>query len=191
MDILAHGLWTAALANAVNNKFKKKGMTTKVNVAYATFWGIFPDLFAFTVPFIYMLIAMATGSIRPSDISWHGEVQPAYANKFSRFDFIHNQLAHNLYDVSHSAIIFILVFATVWIMWRRPALELLGWLLHILIDIPTHSYRVYPTPLFWPVSRWEFLHGFSWTEPWFMLLNYSSLALAYYVLFRKKRSSSR
>ena len=65
---------------------------------------------------------------------------------------------------------------------------MLGWGLHILIDIPTHSYQFYPTPLLWPVSSWKF-NGFSWTTPWFIIVNYLAILLVYALLYilRKRR----
>jgi len=36
-----------------------------------------------------------------------------------------------------------LVFGTATILTRRIVYEMLGWLLHILIDIPTHSFGYY------------------------------------------------
>ncbi|OGO06343.1 MAG: hypothetical protein A2Y73_03930 [Chloroflexi bacterium RBG_13_56_8] len=38
-----------------------------------------------------------------------------------------------------------------------------AWLLHILLDIPTHSRRRMATPIFWPLSRWAF-DGLSWAD---------------------------
>jgi hypothetical protein len=64
--------------------------------------------------------------------------------------------------------------------------EMGGWLVHILCDIPTHSYRFYPTPIFWPLSSWKF-NGFSWGVWWFMLLNYSALFIVFLIIYFKKK----
>ena len=96
----------------------------------------------------------------------------------------------DLYQFSHSIVIFAAVFALVWIIRRRPSWLLLFWLLHILIDIPTHSMRFYPTPFLWPLSSYQF-NGISWGQPWFMILNYSALAAAYlFLLVRRLRRRS-
>jgi len=71
---------------------------------------------------------------------------------------------------------------------RRVPWEVGGWLVHILIDIPSHSYKFYPTPFLWPFSEWKF-DGWSWGAPIFMIINYS-LIIGVYVLFyfvNKKR----
>jgi hypothetical protein len=38
------------------------------------------------------------------------------------------------------------------ILARCIVFEMRGWLLHILIDIPTHSFRYYETRFPWPIS---------------------------------------
>jgi membrane-bound metal-dependent hydrolase YbcI (DUF457 family) len=89
-----------------------------------------------------------------------------------------------LYSISHSAVVFFAVFSIAFLIFRRPIWELGGWLFHILLDIPTHSYRFYPTPFLWPLSDWKF-GGFSWATPWFLVLNYTAI-IAVYLFHRKK-----
>jgi len=40
-----------------------------------------------------------------------------------------------LYNGTHSALVFPVCFAAVWLLLRKPPLEMLGWALHILIDV--------------------------------------------------------
>jgi hypothetical protein len=47
---------------------------------------------------------------------------------------------------------FAFVFGTIWFLSLRPVLELAGWGLHILIDIPTHRDMFAPHFL-WPPAR--------------------------------------
>ena len=56
-------------------------------------------------------------------------------------------IGHPLYPAGHSLIVFLVVFAITSIFARRIVYEMLGWLLHILIDIPTHSFSYYATPI--------------------------------------------
>lgn len=63
---------------------------------------------------------------------------------------------------------------------------MLAWGVHILVDIPTHSYRFYPTPFLWPLSGWKF-NGFSWGTPWFIVVNYGALLLTIWWLRQKKK----
>lgn len=195
MDIFAHGLWTAAAVSGLNKKLKTENKKL-LGVWWTTFWGVFPDLFAFTIPFIWIASSLIFGNLHLADIPRPHQVEPPTAPIYWA---IH--AANQLYNVSHSAIVFAAIFFLVWALrhytsllplhvHKRPPWELCGWLLHILIDIPTHSYRFYPTPILWPVSDWKFLYGFSWSVPWFMILNYSALAIVYFLLWRKKKNAA-
>lgn len=172
MDILAHSLWTAALAKAANSKMEKT-QTKKLSLLWSAFWGIFPDLFAFTIPFLVLLYNFISGTVTramfnprsqamlPESLSWIRDFTP------------------HLYSVSHSMVIFLIVFLLVWVIRKKPSYEMLGWALHILIDIPTHGHGFYLTPFLWPISNWHFTHGIQWSTGWFMILNYSCLSLVY------------
>ena len=143
-------------------------------------WGVFPDIFAFTLPFVWMFWNLIFGDMNFSDFPRPETVEPAARDTLPVF-----QLASQLYNISHSLIVFVVVFALIWVVFRRTPWEMSGWLLHILVDIPTHSYRFYPTPFLWPFSEWKF-DGFSWGVPWFIILNYSALISVYWILRRRK-----
>jgi hypothetical protein len=68
-------------------------------------------------------------------------------------------------------------------------LELLGWVFHILIDIPTHTLRFFPTPFLWPISSYC-ASGISWANRWFLLANYSALAIVSFLLWRNGRRAA-
>lgn len=176
MDIFAHGLWTGAVYKAANKKRK-----SNLNIKWAVFWGVIPDFFSFTIPFIWLFWNLATGQIYFSDFPRTHAGEPPVMDQYPVF-----RLAEILYQISHSAVIFTLVFAAAWALWRRPRLELGGWLLHILIDVPTHTYKFYPTPVFWPIFGWSF-DGISWGTPWFMAINYALIIFVYFLLRKKKR----
>jgi len=97
---------------------------------------------------------------------------------------------YQLYDISHSLIVFALIFAIVWI-WRKKPQWLLGpWLVHILVDIPSHSAEFFPTPLFWPISDFR-VNGINWGDPVIYIPNLVLLLIAYtawYVVDRRKKS---
>ena len=59
---------------------------------------------------------------------------------------------HYLYNVTHSFVLFLAVFALLWLWTKRPVWELGAWGLHVLVDIPTHSFAFFPTPFLWPLS---------------------------------------
>ncbi len=199
MDIIAHGLWTAAAYKRTNNLLEKRGEKT-LSIPWAAFWGVFPDLFAFTLPWVFILFGIVTGSINPANIPGPSSQEPPTARAFPSYIF---RLASTLYNFSHSLVIFGIIFALVyagrrWIQSKSGALlhtqrggpipwEMGGWLLHILIDIPTHSYAFFPTPVFWPLSQWKFTHGIAWSTRWFMVTNYSLLCVVYIYLYAKHR----
>jgi hypothetical protein len=182
MDILSHGLWAAAAAKGTKLSAPK---IRKINPWFAAFWGMFPDLFAFCISFVWILVKVVSGQFDRSIVPNPENLEPAATSQLWPM-----RLSLYLYNYSHSVVIFfsVLCFIVVlrYLIQKRPLLQILpfemfGWLLHILCDIPTHSYKFYPTPIFWPLWGWKF-NGFSWGVWWFMLLNYSLLALAFVVI---------
>ncbi len=101
MDILAHALWSALVAKSINLKKKHK-----LSLLKTALWGIFPDLFAFTLLFI--VLTLGTLSI----------------------------ITQVLYKFSHSLIIFSIIMLVLYVSFGKVIWEMLGWGLHILIDIP-------------------------------------------------------
>jgi membrane-bound metal-dependent hydrolase YbcI (DUF457 family) len=72
--------------------------------------------------------------------------------------------SRNLYSLTHSLAVFALVFALIWTILKRPVWVVGAWGLHILIDIPTHSVELFPTPFLWPFSDFRF-DGVEWYNP--------------------------
>lgn len=179
MDIFAHGLWTGISYGALKRKTKRP-----INVWLATFWGVFPDFFAFTIPLIYIISSTIFGSASFSDFRGHTQIEPV-AHQFPMYD-----LANTLYNYSHSLIIFALVFIIVTVIRKKVVWEMGGWLLHILIDIPTHSYKFFPTPFLWPISDFR-IDGFSWGTPIFMIINYSLIVICLFILYLTGRKQNK
>lgn len=176
MDILAHTLWTNAAAQGGNAVAKKKNKKFYINPAWAAFFGVLPDFFAFAAPFILAIYqVLFLGSTFGGLSDHHREV--------GGFD-----LAGYLYQFSHSLVIFALVFILVWVISKRPRWELLGWALHILIDIPSHAISFYPTPFLFPISEYRFPYGVQWSNKWYMIINYSALLLVWGGIIWKKYS---
>lgn len=176
MDIFAHVLWANAGARGANKIAENKSEIPDrrkfhMHPGWTAFFGVAPDFLAFTIPFvigIYQAIFLGANFGRH-----HMEV--------AGFD-----LASYLYQWSHSLVIFALVFILVWILSKRPRWELLGWALHILIDIPSHSLSFYPTPFLFPISDYRFPYGVSWGNMWYMIINYSALTLVWGGILLKK-----
>lgn len=189
MDVLAHSLWSGIITFFANLKLKKK-----MKVFWAIFWGIFPDLFSFTLLFIWIGFSLITGSYSPVDLQKVDAYEPVGMNAGTLFN-----LTNVLYKLSHSLIIFACVFLLVWgikvLLYKKfnktdglIPLVMLFWLLHISIDIFTHSYEYYPTPFLWPISDFMF-NGISWVNTTFMIINYTLIIIIYgyiYYLFRRK-----
>jgi uncharacterized membrane protein YhaH (DUF805 family) len=153
MDIVSHGLW-GSIAFGRKNR--------------SSFWmafviGMAPDIFSFGI----LWAAAMLGLSEQPDFS-HGTPPESTIPQY----------VHHLYNVTHSFIIFLAVFFLVWFLLKRPLWELGAWGLHVLVDIPTHSYAFFPTPVFWPLSDWKF-NGWQWMTPSILIPNFVLLSLLY------------
>lgn len=167
MDILSHGLWGGIIFGRKNKK---------------SFWvsfvfGIGPDFLSFGILFLERLIRSAfTGT-------WHiRSGKPDLAEI--------PQYVSGLYDITHSFVIFILVFCIVWVLFKRPIWEMLAWPFHIFLDLFTHSTEFFPTPYLWPFAFTP-INGIPWSTPIIFFTNVGFLILIYAVYwYRKKRYAS-
>ncbi len=176
MDVFAHGLWTW-----LTSKFANLKLRIKLNTKLTVFFGVLPDIASFAPLFIWMFFNMVLGSFSFANIPHPVDMEPAAQDTLFIF-----KLTSLLYSITHSLIIFIIIFLAIFLIKQKPFLPLLGWLFHIIIDIPTHSYKFYPTPFLWPLSSWKF-NGFSWGNKWFMIANYSLILIACLLIRRMKR----
>jgi len=172
MDILAHGLWTNVMYKVIPNTQKDRKITR-----WGIFFGIFPDLFAFTPVFTDVFFRLIFFGQRlhfgpPED---NGQTIPL------------DNLTHHLYNLSHSLVVWALVFALAWLIFRRLPWVLLGWALHICIDIFSHNSHFFATPFLWPISNFH-VEGWSWGSPVFMIVNYSLLLILYIFLVPRLKS---
>lgn len=170
MEIVAHGLWAAAAAITA-----KRSMRADVAIGWTVWWGTFPDVLAFGPSFAAGLWLRIAGGLEPASLQ--GGHLP------------HVHLGLPLYPIGHSLLAFLLVFGTTAILGRRIIVPLLGWLLHILIDIPTHSFSYYATRFLWPISDYR-VDGIAWWTPWFWISTYVGLAIVYCLMWRKGWLSS-
>lgn len=158
MDIFSHAFWAAGIFKILNLKgFKFK-------VWKAALWGIFPDLFTFTIPFIFGFVSMIfLGSSLPHSVF-------SETSLLFKFTMI-------LYGLSHSIIIFLLVVLLLYLIFKKIYWVMFGWLIHILVDIPSHG-QEWATPFLWPFSS-PVLGVSWWMNRWVIALNYSLLLLVY------------
>lgn len=177
MDFLAHGLWAGIIGQVANNK---KITKKPLKIKWFVFWSIIPDFFAFSTLFIWLFGNLLLSGFDLAKLPHPSGMEPAVQNNLLIF-----RLTNFLYNSSHSLIIFLMVAGLVAFFRKRILWEATGWLVHILIDIPSHSYKFYPTPFLWPLSEWK-LYGFSWANPWFMIVNYSLIVIIYFLLYRRR-----
>lgn len=166
MDTLAHGLWAGLLA--------KGNQKTKSVTWWTIFFGTFPDLLGFGWVFVYIFYQKIFLNI--STTFGPGAVIDPFISLWSNYT----------YAWGHSLLVWGLVFTLVYFLTKKVFWPFFGWLLHILVDIPTHTIEFYPTPFLWPLSEYRF-NGFSWGQGWFMIFNYGSLLLVFlYLKFDKQ-----
>lgn len=164
MDIVSHGLYGGVAF----------GRRSRASYWTAFLIGILPDLLSFGILTVLTALRLVSGP------DWgDGVPNPAAVPMF----------VHRLYDVTHSLVVAALVIAFVWYVAGKRMVELFAWPLHILVDIPTHSSRFFPTPFLWPLSDFH-VDGVSWGTPWVYYTNVAVLVvlyLHYYVTKRRRK----
>jgi membrane-bound metal-dependent hydrolase YbcI (DUF457 family) len=88
--------------------------------------------------------------------------------------------AQSLYSATHSLVLFTLAFFLMWAVMGKPVWLVGAWGLHIIIDIPTHSLALFPTPFLWPVSDFK-VDGVDWSNPLVLGTNLLLLVVVYYL----------
>lgn len=166
MDIIAHGLSTAAAAVAA-----RRGAQRQIRVGWVLFFGVFPDLVAFTIPACLRTWWWLTG---------------ASPSLLPQANGPHFEWVWDVYNCGHSLLVFALFFAVLSLVMRRPVLETLGWLLHILLDVFTHR-GMFAIQFLWPVSAVHF-DGIRWETPWLLGGTYAALLGVWLLLWRSARS---
>ena len=166
MDVFSHGLWGGIAL----------GRPSRKSYWMAFGFGVAPDLLSFGLVFAGGLwlhgFEFLRGIGRPPDAS----LIPAYV--------------YHLYNVTHSLVVFGLVFGAVWLLRGRPLLKMGAWGLHLGMDIFTHSNAFFPTPFLWPLSDARF-DGLPWTDLRIFVPNVLLLALLYAWFFWKRRKKTR
>src|SRR3989344_4151023 len=122
MDVFAHGLWAGAAAKAANKNSAIVGKIKKpLKVWRMVFWGVFPDIFAFTLPFVWMFWNLVFGGMKFSNFPRPETVEPAVRDTLPVF-----QIASGLYNISHSLIVFIVIFGLTAVLLRSKLRKRFG-----------------------------------------------------------------
>jgi membrane-bound metal-dependent hydrolase YbcI (DUF457 family) len=165
MDILSHGLYGGI---AVGRKSRR-------DYLIAFFFGIAPDLFSFGPYFLTRILGFAT---------WSAHMEPPSAAMIPSY-------VHALYNITHSFVVYAVFFFVLWWLGKRTlALLTLGWPLHILVDIPTHSEKFFPTPFLWPASHFH-VDGVSWGQPMIFIPNVLLIISLYAYWYYTRRSGTK
>lgn len=175
MDVVAHTLWT-------NVVFYAKYAQDRRRRYLAAFFGVLPDIVAFAPAFVVMLWQRVFDSVTVSNYL------AAYINPSGLHAF-----AVEAYNYTHSLVIslgvFILVSVILSARAKKPVAywSVLGWSLHIVIDIFTHQLEFFPTPFLFPFFDYHNPYGISWAHPTFMAINYACLIIAYLIIWRYQK----
>jgi hypothetical protein len=177
LEILAHGLWAGAAAVALAPRQRP--------VRKVWWWtvvlGVMPDLG-------HMLPVTGWAVTTLSSADWW-QYATALPGQEPPMPETVRLWAHHLHCALHSAVVAALVTTVVW--WRSSSfwLPLMGWWLHIVIDVFTHSAEFFPSPVFYPLTYWGF-DGLAWNSPTFLFANYLGLAFVWGLLWRARRRAS-
>ncbi|HEY0221145.1 MAG TPA: hypothetical protein VGC58_02905 [Candidatus Paceibacterota bacterium] len=162
MDILSHGLYGGVAF----------GKRSKRDYIISFLFGVGPDLFSFGILFVSIILGF-------SDMSF-GKIEPPNYPVIPEY-------VHHLYNLTHSLVLYGIFFATLWFLGKKSFSKLtLGWPLHILVDIPTHSSAFFPTPFLWPASSF-YINGIPWSEPYIFFPNVVVLVSLYTYWYLKKK----
>jgi hypothetical protein len=165
VDILAHALWAGIGVTLARRRWKVTRRTAVITVGLA----VLPDVMHLLPIIAWWLFGDGTfAAIKAYAIAAPGEepMLPPLVNLWS----------HHLHCIMHSAIVAGAVTAMSWVITRSLWIPLLGWWSHIVIDVFTHSASFYPVPVLYPITERGF-DGLAWNTPWFMVLNYLTLAI--------------
>ncbi|RJO59826.1 hypothetical protein C4546_00100 [Candidatus Parcubacteria bacterium] len=151
MDVISHGLWPWFIFN------RKKNWRW-----WAAGWGMFPDLG--TLPQIYYLLKFFGIKNLFSIENWDTLFIPE-GWMFTYF-------------LTHSLITPWVIAGLYWLVKKRlPWPLLVGWSLHILLDMFTHAGVYANRPLF-PFSDFS-INGVMWSNPWIFWSNWLLLVVAF------------
>jgi hypothetical protein len=133
----------------------------------AIFFGAMPDLISFGA---FMAINIVSGT-------WH--MGPPAITTLPSWLFLN-------YSLGHSFVICLPIIGLI-SLWRRDiAFAMLAWPFHIVLDFPFHSFKYFPTPIFWPISEFR-IDGIPWSHWYIWLPNVAGLVILLTYRYRQKR----
>jgi hypothetical protein len=162
MDIISHGFYGGVVF----------GRKNRMNFLWAFLIGAAPDMLSFGLFWLANLLGLYQ--------------RPNWSHGAPSMESIPSFVSH-LYNATHSLVIFLVVFLIIWAVRKKPFWLLGAWGLHILVDIPSHSFQFFPTPFLWPISDFK-INGIQWGDPIIYFPNLAILAILYgWFLFSKMK----
>ena len=175
MDILAHALWVGAGATALKRKKKINSRTMWMAIAFT----VLPDIPLF-IPVLIWALSPAGSFQAFYDYIFATPTSEPHIPSAIIF------ISHHFHCTMHSLVIVGAVTLLAWTYFRRFPIALLGWWIHIVIDIFSHSKEYYAVPVLYPFSE-EGFNGIAWISPWFQAANYGLLLVVYFWLYFQTR----
>lgn len=176
MDLLSHVSWAGAAAEALR---RRDPSSSGSPVPAAMALGAAPDL--------GQLLPVAAWSLGQDDpLQVVRQFIAAQPGGEPAMPALVSLISHHLHCIGHSAVIAAVVAFVVWRLRGRSWIPLVGWWLHIAVDVPTHSSDFYAVPFLYPFTYWGF-DGVAWTNPWVLAVNYAALAAAGVALLLTRR----
>ena len=172
MDFISHGLWVYLV-------FRKKPWKL-----WAVFWGVFPDVAALFQIGYLVSIGGLSQIIR-------------YLPIVSKKGIVMYPIPHAWmipYYLTHSLVILGAVALLYYLLTKKKPLVLLGWVLHLMLDVFLHS-GVYANRIFYPISNFKIDTGLEWENHWIFFVNWALLLGFYifllirYIIKRKQRNN--
>jgi len=175
MDVISHWFWGLGITRG------------RLRWWVAGMMGVLPDLLVFVPATIFRTLS-GEGRVKidetttTADMGWY---------------------PWEAYQITHSLVWMTLGFLLIWWWFARRGvhqswfdgkvnartaafLMCIPWLLHILIDIPTHAGSFFPTPFLAPISDF-IIDGVRWSNPAVFFTNVALLITLWAVIFWKER----
>ena len=164
MDIFSHALWGFGI------------IRWRREAKWGAFFGVLPDILTFLPLMAYLRLAYPE---LPYGKSPH---------------YLTQEFFTLIYNTMHSFVTLgIVFFAVWWLRGKRIFYPLFAWFLHILhisMDIPTHSGEFYPTKFLYPITNFH-VNGISWGRWEIILPDLLALLAVYGWYFYRKKQPDR
>lgn len=176
MDLLAHACYGATLCSRSGVAGGKTGLSGRrwysdASVWWSVLFGLIPDMISMWLPFA---------------LFWFGD---AHGNFFRWFD----GAWLDVYRLSHSLLIALLVSAILFLVSRKHFICSLAWAVHIVCDAITHGSGKFRTMPLYPVTEWSIEGVPFWRSVWVAPVYWSvllSLWLFIMIWLKKQRRRS-